>query len=416
MPKFMSMTFLGTSSGGGPTLARACSSACLSLDGTLWLVDCAEGTQMQMQRARLRLGRLNKIFITHLHVDHCMGIVPLLASAMYGGSPQPEAEMNRLRMELYGPSGLRRLVRTTLQITQATLAGKYAVHELLRPGDTPYPCTPGEMHANEAFGRDIWSASDGVWREFETAQGMTVDAGPIVHRVSCLGYVFTEPPRAEPLSDALHLEPIDRNQEALIAQGHLIPRTLLGKLLKTRESITLPDGYVLHPPPFSIPGRKVVVLGDTSDPSALRELAMDPSLLVHEATNAHIPSPEESEAEGDAEREKLRLKAISRGHSTSTMAGAFAKEIRARRLALNHLGSKFAPGFLPTRPNSPTYPTRFKAYEENMRTMQCIEDQASAAWEMGRAIATRDLLIIEIDGHEVGPVPTETQGEEARAE
>lgn len=142
-----------------------------------------------------------------------MGIVPLLASAMYGASVQSEAEKNRvrhpfnhlflflltgtsftqLRMELYGPSGLRKLLRTTLQITHATLAGKYAVHELLRPGDAPLPCVDTEMHANETAGRDIWCGSDGRWRGLETSEGIVVDAAPIVHRGTPSPFFYSLP-------------------------------------------------------------------------------------------------------------------------------------------------------------------------------------------------------------------------------
>jgi ribonuclease Z len=85
------------------------------------------------------------------------------------------------------------------------------------------------------------------------------------------------------------------------------------------------------------------VLGDTSDSDGIMELAADASLLVHETTNAYVRSPGEHatlEDMNEDEKRCVREKAISRGHSTADMAGAFARKIRARRLILNHFSAK----------------------------------------------------------------------------
>ena len=81
-------------------------------------------------------------------------------------------------------------------------------------------------------------------------------------------------------------------------QGIKNARSLLGKLLKGRQSITLPDGNMLAPPPLDLPGRKICVLGDTSDASGgilepgkgLASLALGCDVLVHECTNAALPA------------------------------------------------------------------------------------------------------------------------------
>ncbi|KAF9503150.1 hypothetical protein BS47DRAFT_1356401 [Hydnum rufescens UP504] len=230
----------------------------------------------------------------------------------------------------------------TLKLTCSELYGKYAVHELLSSGTIPScGCDINEPHPNEIPGRDILCDEDGKWLAIEReAHGMSIDAGPLVHRVPCIGYVFTEPPRAEPLSQEGHIEPITRNHAALISAGHRNPRALLGRLLSTRIPISLPDGTTLYPPPLSIAGRKIVVLGDTSDSDGIMELAADASLLVHEATNAYVRAPGEHatlENMSEDEKRRVREKAISRGHSTADMAGAFARKIRARRLILKSL-------------------------------------------------------------------------------
>ncbi|KAJ7899588.1 hypothetical protein B0H14DRAFT_3779596 [Mycena olivaceomarginata] len=83
-------------------------------------------------------------------------------------------------------------------MTLTHTAEKYVAHELLRPEDTPTPCEPPEvMHSSELVGRDIRCSDDGFWRAFTQGKGalgdVVVDAGPILHRDPCLGYVLREP-------------------------------------------------------------------------------------------------------------------------------------------------------------------------------------------------------------------------------
>lgn len=99
--------------------------------------------------------------------------------------------------------------------------------------------------------------------------------------------------------------------------------------------------------PYTVTPRMVVVLGDTSDPTALTPLVKeDPkatvSLLVHEATDAYIPphiDPHQTTGKNRTERSVME-KAVEKGHSTPSMAGLFAKQIGAERLALNHIGAR----------------------------------------------------------------------------
>lgn len=88
--------------------------------------------------------------------------------------------------------GLRELIRTTLRLTQVTLAGAYAVHELVPTGaKTGIGCSAAELHINEAVGRDILANEEGVWEmivdEHPTkgSKGWMVSAGPLVHRGGC---------------------------------------------------------------------------------------------------------------------------------------------------------------------------------------------------------------------------------------
>lgn len=137
------------------------------------------------------------------------------------------------------------------------------------------------------------------------------------------------------------------------------PGPIYRKLLEGR-SIQSPDGRLITPD--MVVGkprrpRKIVILGDTYDPSALIHHAMDADVLVHEATCSD---------------EDLQV-ALSKGHSTAGMAGDFAKRIRAKHLILNHFSPR---GF---RPNE---------YEES-KNIRVILQQARDKFESDFVYAAR---------------------------
>jgi len=112
-----------------------------------------------------------------------MGLIPFIRSAMYNGDG-PNSH-SQLRMQLYGPPGLRSFVRFNLNITEVGLVGKYAVHELLGEDEPPSTgCETEILHENEAPGMDLRPGEDGLWRRFARSQTgeWSVDAGPLEHR------------------------------------------------------------------------------------------------------------------------------------------------------------------------------------------------------------------------------------------
>lgn len=90
-----------------------------------------------------------------------------------------------------------------------------------------------------------------------------------------------------------------------------------------------------------IHARKLVVLGDTCDPTGITPLAQNASLLIHEATDAYIPADIDPALGGRGKTpESILEKTVAKGHSTPGMAGAFARTINAERLVLNHFSGK----------------------------------------------------------------------------
>ncbi|CAL1700229.1 unnamed protein product [Somion occarium] len=373
------ITFLGTASA-QPSSTRNHSCLALHLDGDVWLFDCGEATQHRIQRSNVKMGRIQKIFITHTHGDHIFGVLPLLASRLNGaGGTTGGADDPRLRsesdeesqpIEIYGPLGTRAYIRNGLTYTYTILGSPYVVHELRFPTDPPGDYTSLPRHAAELpTGRDIRQV-DGIWSDIFTNDFITVSAAPILHSVPCVGYVVTERPVPGKMDPKQYIPAIKRTKT---------PMSVMSRL-QQGESIELSDGTVLHGPPRR-PGRKIVILGDTYDPSPISTLAAGADLLIHEATNAHLPGIDPNTKDDDT-YETVETRSKSRGHSTPQMAGAFAKRIGAKRLVLNHF--------------SPRYAGDDDVNEETARIMNAIGSLAAEDYG-GSVICARDLMSIDIE-------------------
>jgi ribonuclease Z len=176
--------------------------------------DCAEGTQLQLQRSHLKQGQIERIFVTHMHADHTVGLVPLLLSGIQS-SAEDRQKMKALgtkkqaKINIYGPPGLRLMIRQMLNLTALSLGDVYAVHELIpslasctgnsffstspnAEGNGPScPCEASDLHDAEACGHNIVADEDGCWRDIlrlgestkaSDGNAWRVDAGPLQHR------------------------------------------------------------------------------------------------------------------------------------------------------------------------------------------------------------------------------------------
>lgn len=118
------LTFLGTGAG-NPTPLRGASCAALQISGEVWLFDCGEGSQMQLMRSSIRLGKISKIFITHLHGDHLFGLPGLMCTISQGSAE------DRPALVVYGPPGLAGYIRQSLSPSFSILGYKYEIVELV---------------------------------------------------------------------------------------------------------------------------------------------------------------------------------------------------------------------------------------------------------------------------------------------
>lgn len=259
-------------------------------------------------------------------------------------------------------------MRTALAYTHTLLGAAYVVHELRFPSDPPdgkFPSLPSPPA--EAPGLNIPQVN-GIWADIYKDSIVSVSAAPILHSVPCVGYVVTEAPVPGKIDPSKYLPELRRTKTPMSAM----------RQLQQGDDVVLADGTILHGPPRR-KGRKVVILGDTYDPSPIASLAEGADLLVHEATNAHLPGVDLNTKDADTYK-SVQTRAKSRGHSTPQMAGAFAKRIAASRLVLNHFSARY-PG---------------DQSVESSRVMQAIGDLAAA--EFGKdVICARDFMTLNVN-------------------
>ncbi len=232
----LTVFLLGTS-GSIPTPRRALPAIALRREGELLLFDCGEGTQVQMARAGLSPMKISKVFITHLHGDHFLGLAGIVQTLSLWGREK--------RLEVYCPAEEVERLRKYLEIPRYTITFELLVEGL----------EPGQEVRGEG------------WRVL-TARAH--------HPVPSLAYAFVEEGRPG------HLD-LQKALSLGLKQGPELGR------LKAGESIRLPNGRVVRPEDVigpSIRGRKVVYVGDTAVTEEIVELSRDADLLIFDSTFA----------------------------------------------------------------------------------------------------------------------------------
>ena len=222
-----------------PTRTRNVSSVALRLPerAEVWLFDCGEGTQHQLQRTPLKISQISRIFITHLHGDHLFGLMGLLATCGLAGQAQ--------EIHLYGPDGLEEYVRTCARISRTTLSETLNIHTI----------EPGLLHRDDNF---------------------SITCQPLKHRIPAFGFRVTE-------SDRPGKFDVEKAQALGIPSGPLFGRLKNGEILK------LADGRVVYGRDLNGPtveGRSIVYCTDTMYCESAVALADHADVLIHEATFA----------------------------------------------------------------------------------------------------------------------------------
>lgn len=272
------ITFLGTSAS-APSPKRNLPAYLVQHDEYRFLVDCGEGTQRQILQSGIGFKRLNRILITHGHLDHILGLGGLLSTFMRWETID--------RLEIYGgASALERI-------------GDLIYGVVLRGAKPAMPVSLIEVKPGLIF----------------EAHDFTVTAFPVNHRgPDCYGYLFEEKGRRPFLAE--------KADELGIPPG-----PLRGKLVRG-ESITLDDGHQITPEMMLgdfRPGTRLAAIGDLGETDSLVDLLRGVDGIVMEAT--YLEEEKEMAAEF--------------AHLTARQAAEFAKQVGAGKLMLTHLSRRY---------------------------------------------------------------------------
>ena len=272
----INLTILGSGSA-VPNLSRGVSSQYLNINERRILIDCGEGTQLQLRKFKVKFQRLQFIFISHLHGDHFLGIFGLISSMSLLGRTG--------KLVIFGPEGLEEIVRHQFKLSQVYLNFEMEFVTL--------DCKDKEL-------------------VFED-NSIEIFAFPLKHRVKCHGFLFKEKLREKRINKDKILEYQLTLEEILLAKRG-------GDVL--RESEVIPNEQM------TLPREKESSYAYCTDTTYLKHLPNwinGVSLLYHEATFDS----------NHAERAKKT------GHSTAGQAANIAKEAKVEQLILGHFSSRY---------------------------------------------------------------------------
>ncbi|VUZ48916.1 unnamed protein product [Hymenolepis diminuta] len=330
---------------------------------------------------------------------------------------EPDKNPGPPDLDIYGPAGLRRFLRSSISLSWSLCHLTYAVHELHPRPDMIDNCYRYWTEIDldpvrdrrlffEREGRDIYPDEHGFFRDIvDKENGVKDDRNDFVihafmlnHPVPCVGYLLLEPP---PLP-TLH-------PDKAIALG-VKPGPLMGKL-KAGQSVTFErDGkqITVHPSQVLGPqkrGRRVAILGDSRDSSELRRLLQ---LLCFESRRSRADKKGEKSESKNGNSGIWRLDCLvheatghsveqgdqsmaDKGHSTARSAAAFASTIGARQLVLNHFSQRFI--------DDEVFLTQGKDPANYSKVSSLLEDAKSCKEFEGEVHLSDDFKIIPIVGN-----------------
>ena len=273
----MKLTILGCHAA-SPKISAHPTSQVLDMQGHLFLIDCGEGTQIQLRKYKIKFSRIKHIFISHLHGDHFFGLPGLISTFHLMGR---EAEMH-----IYGPKGIKEAILLLLKLGKSyTKFGLY-FHELVHN-------TPQLIFEDEK---------------------VTVETIPLDHRVYTNGFLFKEKPGNRKLNvDAAREANIDLSYYNKIKQG--------GDVVN-RNGVNIPNSQITFDPPAP---KSYAFCSDTAYSPNIVPQIFGTTVLYHESTflDCHYPLAEKTK------------------HSTSKEAATIAKKAEVGNLILGHYSGRY---------------------------------------------------------------------------
>jgi ribonuclease Z len=271
------LTILGSSSA-VPTSKRNLTAHVLNVHERFFLIDCGEGTQMQIRRNKIRFGKINHIFISHLHGDHIFGLFGLISTFNL---------LNRDKnLHIYAHAELENILTRHIEYFERNLSFKIVYH-----------------HINPKKNEIIFEDSK-----------LTVETIPLKHRVPCCGFLFKEKPHLRNIKkEFITKYPVPIAQIQRIKEGDDFT-TELGEIIPNSE-ITVPQ----------FKQRSYAYCTDTAYYEKIIPIINNVDLLFHEATYAN----------------NLKKQAKETFHSTAEQAATIAKKANAGKLLIGHFSARY---------------------------------------------------------------------------
>ena len=261
-----------------PTLQHNASSQIVELREKLFMIDCGEGTQIQLRRSRIHFSKIIAVFISHLHGDHCFGLPGMISTFGMTGRTAP--------LHIYAPAAFEPILEQTLSFFCQGLEFKVVFHAV-------------DTMQNKVVYED---------------RSLTVETIPLQHRIDCCGYLFRE----KPILPHIRRDMID---------FYNIPISQINNIKAGADWVTA-EGEVIANSRLTTPAepaRSYAYCSDTRYIKTLHELVKGVSTLYHESTYS---------AE-DAERARLYW------HSTSQDAAKVARDASVGKLLLGHFSARY---------------------------------------------------------------------------
>ena len=273
----LSLTILGSNSA-LPTSDRYPTAQILNVSERFFLIDCGEGTQMQLRRNKINFNKINQIFLSHLHGDHIFGLMGLISTFGLLG------RRNALHIHAHGD-----------------LKGLLAPHLDYFCADLPYQVIFHDLTYDEP-------------KIVYEDKKVTVESFPLSHRVPTCGFLFKEKPKQANI------------RKEAIQKYKLEVREIVA--IKAGENFIGENGKPVPPEELIIPAPKPLSYAFCSDTRYYRRVIptiKGVDLLYHEATFAH----------------ELKDLAKRTSHTTAKQAATIARDAEVGQLLLGHFSSRY---------------------------------------------------------------------------
>lgn len=273
----MKLTILGCYSA-TPRAFTNPTSQVLDMKGNLFLIDCGEGTQIQLRKFKVKFARIKHIFISHLHGDHFYGLIGLISTFMLLGR---EAELH-----IYGPKGIKEAIELLLKLSKSYSKFPIIFHELTS--------TDSELIFED--------------------ENVKISTIPLDHRVYTNGFLFQE---------KLGERKLDINSVLNHDIEQCYYRNIkLGKDVPNRKGEIIANHLVSNDPE---PPKSYAFCSDTTYNENIISIIKDVTVLYHESTFLE---------------EHKHLCAKTK-HSTAKQAALIAKKANASKLVLGHYSTRY---------------------------------------------------------------------------